>query len=138
MENLKRLGVASLILLLSLILAVSACAAAESAGFTDVAGDAWYAEAVRYCRENDLMNGVSDAHFDPEGTLTRAQLATALWRQEGRPVVNYLLQFSDVPEGQWYTEAVRWAASEGLWQRPVRDEGPGHPGAPGPDAAAAH
>lgn len=114
MENLKRLGVASLILLLSLILAVSACAAAESAGFTDVAGDAWYAEAVRYCRENDLMNGVSDARFDPEGTLTRAQLATALWRQEGCPVVNYLLQFSDVPEGQWYTEAVRWAASEGL------------------------
>ena len=37
-------------------------------------------------------------------------LVTILWRQAQKPVVNYLMQFSDVPEGQWYSEAVRWAA----------------------------
>ena len=37
-----------------------------------------------------------------------------LWRQAGSPVVNYLMRFNDVPEGQWYTESIRWAASEGL------------------------
>ena len=82
-------------------------AAAETGGFSDVEKDAWYAEAVRFCREKGLMSGVSDTQFEPEGTLTRAQLAAILWRQEGSPVVNYLMRFSDVPDGEWYTEAVR-------------------------------
>ena len=86
----------------------------QTAGFTDVPTDAWYAGAVQYCRENGLMAGTSDTTFDPETTLTRAMLVTILWRQAEKPVVNYLMQFSDVPEGQWYSEAVRWAASEQL------------------------
>lgn len=85
-----------------------------ASAFTDVSADAWYAEAVEYCRQNDLMNGTSDTTFAPEETLTRAMLVTILWRQAERPVVNYLMRFSDVPEGQWYSEAVRWAASEQL------------------------
>ena len=60
------------------------------------------------------MAGTSDSTFAPEDTLTRAMLVTVLWRQAEKPVVNYLMQFSDVPEGQWYSEAVRWAASETL------------------------
>ena len=60
------------------------------------------------------MAGTSDSTFAPEDTLTRAMLVTVLWRQAEKPVVNYLMQFSDVPEGQWYSEAVRWAASEKL------------------------
>ena len=86
----------------------------QTAGFTDVPADAWYSEAVQYCQENDLMAGTSDTTFAPEATLTRAMLVTILWRQAEMPVVNYLMQFSDVPEGQWYSEAVRWAASEQL------------------------
>lgn len=82
--------------------------------FTDVPAEAWYAEAVEYCRQNDLMNGTSDTTFAPEETLTRAMLVTILWRQAEKPVVNYLMRFSDVPEDQWYSEAVRWAASEKL------------------------
>lgn len=85
-----------------------------ASAFTDVSADAWYAEAVEYCRQNDLMNGTSDTTFAPEETLTRAMLVTILWRQAERPVVNYLMRFSDVPEDQWYSEAVRWAASEQL------------------------
>lgn len=86
----------------------------QTDGFTDVPSDAWYAGAVQYCRENGLMAGTSDTTFAPEATLTRAMLVTILWRQAEKPVVNYLMQFSDVPEGQWYSEAVRWAASETL------------------------
>ena len=82
--------------------------------FTDVPADAWYAEAITYCQQHGIMNGTSDATFAPEETLTRAMLVTILWRQAEKPVVNYLMQFSDVPEGQWYSEAVRWAASEKL------------------------
>ena len=95
----------------------SAKLASESqpaSAFTDVPADAWYAEAVEYCRQNDLMNGTSDTTFAPEETLTRAMLVTILWRQAEKPVVNYLMEFSDVPQGQWYSEAVRWAASEKL------------------------
>ena len=114
--------------LICLILTMPACAAGadqpvtgsaekmanQTAGFTDVPADAWYAGAVQYCRENGLMAGTSDTTFAPETTLTRAMLVTILWRQAEKPVVNYLMQFSDVPEGQWYSEAVRWAASEKL------------------------
>ena len=89
-------------------------AAQPAAAFTDVPSDAWYAGAVQYCRENGLMAGTSDTAFAPDATLTRAMLVTILWRQAEKPVVNYLMQFSDVPEGQWYSEAVRWAASETL------------------------
>ena len=60
------------------------------------------------------MSGTTDTTFAPETTLTRAMLVTILWRQAEKPVVNYLMQFSDVPEGQWHSEAVRWAASEKL------------------------
>lgn len=86
----------------------------QTAGFADVSADAWYAEAVQYCRENGLMSGTSEAVFAPEAPLTRAMLVTILWRQAKKPVVNYLMRFSDVPENQWYSEAVRWAASEQL------------------------
>lgn len=110
----KRFAVLMLAFVTVLVFALALPAAAETGGFSDVEKDAWYAEAVRFCREKGLMSGVSDTRFEPEGTLTRAQLAAILWRQEGSPVVNYLMRFSDVPEGEWYTEAVRWAASEGL------------------------
>ena len=82
--------------------------------FADVPTDAWYAEAVAYCQQNGIMSGTTDTTFAPEATLTRAMLVTILWRQAEKPVVNYLMQFSDVPEGQWHSEAVRWAASEKL------------------------
>lgn len=115
-------------ILICLLLTMPACAAGadrpvtggtektanQTAGFADVPTDAWYAGAVQYCRENDLMAGTSDTTFAPEDTLTRAMLVTILWRQAQKPAVNYLMQFSDVPEGQWYSEAIRWAASERL------------------------
>ncbi|HIX32236.1 MAG TPA: S-layer homology domain-containing protein [Firmicutes bacterium] len=82
--------------------------------FTDVAADAWYYDAVEYVYDNDLMNGTAPTVFAPNATLTRGMLATVLWRMEGSPVVNYALPFEDVSADQWYTEAIRWAASVGV------------------------
>ncbi len=82
--------------------------------FTDVDDAAWYADAVRYAYDHALLTGVSDEHFLPDGTATRAQLVTILHRLAGSPAVDYLMQFSDVSEAAWYAEAVRWAASEGI------------------------
>ena len=114
MKNLKRLGALFLTLALAFVLAVPAFADLEDTGFSDVAADAWYAEAVLYCQEHSLMAGIGNNQFAPEISLTRAMLVTILWRQTGSPAVDYLMQFSDVSEDQWYSEAVRWAASEQL------------------------
>lgn len=112
MKNLKQFVAMFLTLVLTLALTAPAFAAADDTGYTDVDAGAPYAGAVVWCREHELMDGMGGGRFDPDGTLTRAALATVLWRMEGRPVVNYLMRFSDVDEGQWYAEAVRWAASE--------------------------
>ena len=114
MKNLKRLAALMMAAILTLALSVTAFAAVEDTGFSDVSADSWYAEAVMYCQERGLMSGIGNRQFAPEGNLTRAMLVSVLWRQAGSPAVNYLMQFSDVPEGQWYSEAIRWAASERL------------------------
>ena len=101
-------------LFFSLSMALPASATVSDTGYSDVDAGAWYAESVAWCRENNLMAGVGGGRFAPDSTLTRAMLAAVLWRQAGSPVVNYLMQFNDVPEGQWYTESIRWAASEEL------------------------
>ena len=82
--------------------------------FEDTPEGAWYYGAVSYVYAHGLMDGVSATQFAPNANMTRAMLVTILWRLEGEPVVNYLLPFADVADGRWYTEAVRWAASEGI------------------------
>jgi hypothetical protein len=82
--------------------------------FTDVSESDWYYEAVRFVQERGLMNGYSDGRFGANDTLSRAQLAQILFNKEGRPVVNYLLDFSDVAGEAWYTEAIRWATNQGI------------------------
>ena len=44
----------------------------------------------------------------------RATVVTKLWQAENKPVINYLMQFEDVPSETWYTEAVRWCAGVGI------------------------
>lgn len=82
--------------------------------FEDIKSDDWYHDNVMYVFEKGLMSGVSDTEFGPQVTLTRAMLVTVLWRLEGEPVVNYLMQFTDVEAESYYQEAVRWASAEGI------------------------
>lgn len=86
----------------------------ESLPFTDIADNAWYADAVRYVYKHGLMAGTSATTFAPDVTTSRSMIATILWRMAGSPVVNYAMNFADVPQDQWYSEAIRWAASEGI------------------------
>ena len=82
--------------------------------FYDVPNDAYYFEAVKWAAENGITGGVGNSLFAPNQPCTRAQIVTFLWRAAGSPVVNYLMPFTDVDEGAYYAEAVRWAASCGI------------------------
>ncbi|MEE0409519.1 MAG: 5'-nucleotidase C-terminal domain-containing protein [Clostridia bacterium] len=73
-----------------------------------------YAQATKFVLDNGFMTGVTENNFAPEQTLNRAEVVTVLWRMAGCPVVNYAMSFKDVEKENWYTEAVRWAASEGI------------------------
>lgn len=82
--------------------------------FTDVETGSWYDSAVRYVYEKGLMTGTSSTAFSPSITATRGMLATILYRMEGSPAVDGGSSFSDVAEGRYDTEAIIWAAQEGL------------------------
>ena len=82
--------------------------------FYDVPNDAYYYEAVKWAAEKGVTSGIGNSLFAPNQPCTRAQIVTFLWRAAGSPVVNYLMPFTDVDEGVYYAEAVRWAASTGI------------------------
>ncbi len=95
----KRFGASILTLILALGLIIPAFAAVDDTGFSDVDADVWYAGAVMYCREHNLMAGTGNNQFAPESNLTRAQLATVLYRIEGTPAVTGTDAFADTPDG---------------------------------------
>ena len=72
--------------LLTLALALSLTAMAAPV-FSDVPENAWYSEAVGYVQDAGLMSGIGEDAFAPNGTMTRAMLATVLYRKEGSPAV---------------------------------------------------
>ena len=82
--------------------------------FTDLAAGAWYEDAVAYVYRHDLMSGFSEDLFGPNADLSRAQLCQILYNMEGRPAVTGGSSFSDLADGAWYTDAVTWAASQGI------------------------
>lgn len=97
--------------------AYTVCAKDDSCplgAFGDLTATAWYHDGVHYCLENGLMQGVSGGKFLPDGSTTRAQLVTILWRLEGSPETTGAVRFGDTAGGAWYTEAVRWAVGCGV------------------------
>lgn len=82
--------------------------------FSDVSADAWYADAVAYCHQHSIMDGVTATTFDPEGSLTRAMLAAVLYRISGSPAVADPPAFTDVAAGAWFMDAVSWAAKNAV------------------------
>ena len=82
--------------------------------FYDVPNDSYYFDAVKWAVKNGITAGVGDNLFAPNQPCTRAEIVTFLWRAAGSPVVNYAMNMSDIPEGAYYAEAVRWALSEGI------------------------
>ncbi|MBR3416676.1 MAG: S-layer homology domain-containing protein, partial [Clostridia bacterium] len=108
--------------LLSLILAVIMLAAvaaiplpaSAAVSFSDVTENMWSYKSISYAVASGYMQGVGDGKFDPEGSLTRAMVATVLWRREDSPAPAAPSGFDDVPAGEWYSDAVAWAKENGV------------------------
>lgn len=82
--------------------------------FTDVPAGSWYYGAAAYAYNNGLFAGTTDTTFAPDMTMTRAMLVSVLWRLAGEPAPKGANTFDDVPDGAWYTDAVTWAAENGV------------------------
>lgn len=113
MNRLKK-TLAALLAAACLTAAIPNAFAAESKTFTDVSSNAPYASAIEYVVEQGLMGGTSATTFNPNGPLTRAILATVLYRVVGEPTVYGIPNFTDVRPGQWYSDAVAWADGAGV------------------------
>ncbi len=106
----------SLFLALAMLFALAAPTLAAEPAFADVAADAWYAPAVQYVQEHDLMQGTGADRFSPEQSVTRAMLVTVLYRAAGSPETTAVPAFQDVEAGEWYTPAIAWASQEEIVQ----------------------
>ena len=82
--------------------------------FVDVPSGSWYEDAVWYVYENGLMAGTSDTTFAPDITTSRGMIVTILYRLEGTPAISGASGFTDVADGQYYTDAVAWAAANNI------------------------
>ena len=82
--------------------------------FYDVKEGDWYYDSVGKAYHQGWMNGTGDGIFDPDGDMTRAMFVTILYRAEGRPHMNHILQFKDVDGNAYYANAVSWASENGI------------------------
>lgn len=82
--------------------------------YLDVKTNDWFYADVEYVSSNGLMDGVGNGLFAPYQNTSRAMIVTILWRLEGKPAAAGQLSFTDVPYGQWYTDAIRWASEQGI------------------------
>ena len=110
----KRTRLWSLLLATAMAFSVAVSTAAVETGYDDVDSAAWYADAVRYMTNAGLMNGVGEGKFAPDGTFTRAQLATVLYRMAGSPAVTGTDSFFDTVDDVWYATAVTWAEQNSI------------------------
>ena len=82
--------------------------------FKDVTTDHPFYEDIKYVYEKGLMQGVSEDIFQSATTTTRGMIATILYRMEGEPAVKNASSFKDVADGMYYTNAIAWAAANGI------------------------
>lgn len=103
---------------LACVLLVSATLSASAANvpdMTDIPSGSWYESAVQYCLNNNYMNGESETKFNPNGTVSRAQMVQVLYNLEGQPgYTSGHTPFEDITPGSWYYNAVRWSEENGI------------------------
>lgn len=113
----KRIVTLSLALIFTLALFVPSYAAESetlaSQGFDDIAPGSWCDEAARWAVEKGITNGTGGNNFSPTRTCSRAEIITFLWRAAGAPV-GFDVGYSDVDEGEWYSDAAAWCYAHGL------------------------
>lgn len=102
------------VLLVSATVSLNASAASAS-NMTDIPSGSWYESAVRYCLNNNYMNGESETKFNPNGTVSRAQMVQVLYNLEGQPgLAGAPDVFDDVDITNWYFRAVTWAKAKNI------------------------
>ena len=95
--------------------AFKAAAPASENPFTDVPSGAYYEDAVIWAVKEDITSGTSATTFNPDGSCTRAQAVTFLWRAAGSPEPkSAAMPFTDVPAGSYFEKAVLWAVENGI------------------------
>ena len=82
--------------------------------FADVPPENWASEAVTFASARELFSGTSETTFSPDETMSRAMLATVLYRLEGQPEKEAMSAYSDVSDGAWYADSVAWAVENGI------------------------
>ena len=100
--------------LLALGLAVGTALPASAAPFSDVASDAWYAQAVGEVSDAGIMNGTTDTTFSPDEQVTRGMVVTVLWRLASSPAAAAATTLPDVEDWYYYAPAVAWAQAAGV------------------------
>lgn len=114
----KKLFCALLAVTMAVVSALPASAAVSferDNPFRDVRADKWFASAVVYCYANGILKGTSTTAFAPLKTVARSEVAQALYNRESKPAVDVSKnRFTDVPQSQWYAEAVIWATENGV------------------------
>jgi len=89
-------------------------AATGTATFSDIVSEKFYGPAVDWAASSGVTTGKPGNLFDPEGAVTRGELATFMWRMAGEPVAPAPAGFTDVIPGLYYTAAVDWMAATGV------------------------
>ena len=84
-----------------------------ASGMTDVVSGSYYEKAVAWAIENGITTGTTTSTFSPDATCTRAQAVTFLARALNAKAAS-AAEFSDVPTGSYFADAVAWAAANGV------------------------
>ena len=84
-----------------------------ASGMTDVGSVSYYEKAVAWAIENGITTGTTTSTFSPDATCTRAQAVTFLARALKAKAAS-AAEFSDVPTGSYFADAVAWAAANGV------------------------
>ncbi len=82
--------------------------------FTDLNLQLWYHDGVHYCADEKIMKGMTPTLFEPDTPITRAMIATTLYRIEGSPEIDGVQVFDDVDPTAWYGGPIEWAAENGV------------------------
>lgn len=113
MKHSKKFLTGLLVFMLVFSLNTGIVSAADTS-FSDVPDGAWYADALNWCVEHDILSGITSTTYSPGTDMVRATVAEALYRAEGRPAVSYDGRFSDVAVNSAYASPAAWAADNGI------------------------
>lgn len=117
MRNSSKRALSAVLAALLLVSILPAAALSEGSfdnPFTDVGEDAWFYNDLAFVYSEGMMRGTSETTFSPDKITSRGMIVAILHRLEGEPAASEQPEFTDVPEGSYYENAIAWAAENGI------------------------